>query len=52
MKILTLILICSSLWAESHHEKVFTNYYKRGAWDEKGVSLSGSSQVEVTREYM
>lgn len=46
-----LLLIAFHLAAEDTVEKIFTEIYQAGDWDEKGFSFSGS-QIEITRDYV
>jgi len=45
------LFICSSVFAQSDREKVFTKFYEEGPWDENGFVFSGA-QIEITREYV
>jgi len=51
MKKNCLLWICVSLGADPISEKVFTEIYEGGDWDENGFVWSGS-QIEITREYV
>ncbi len=47
----SILLIPLLLFGKPSHEKIFSNYYRIGEWDESGFSLSGS-QLDITREYV
>jgi len=52
MKFLFPLLLGSHLvFADQATEKVFTDFYQRGPWNETGFSFSGS-QIEITKDYV
>ncbi len=51
MKQIFLLLIAFSLAAEESAEKIFTDFYQAGHWDESGFYFSGS-QFEITKDYV